>query len=193
MVHLDYVHISEGLAMSRLYKRNFKKYGLAEGMTECEYMDRYEYEYGDGEWNHPHFIPGVFIAMAQRYRWRQWDGQKTNRSSKNISKKNKVNNATPIWQILLTDGPNDNMHAHVYTTQVPPYIINYFETTGKSHLPPTPANNKKRGRVDHEGVGAGRDMPFDFRIRHTRVSYDPNDTFRERLREAITYSRGGFL
>ncbi|KAJ8109878.1 hypothetical protein ONZ43_g6016 [Nemania bipapillata] len=130
--------------------------------------------------------------MAQRYRLKQWDGQEVGIPSRGKAEKNEGDNAAPTWQVLLTDGPNDNMYAHLYTTQVPPYLVNCLETPGKLHLPPLEADTTKHARDEGECKDAQGDMPFDFLIRHTRISYDPTDTFRIRLREAIIFSRDSF-
>ncbi|KAI0877720.1 hypothetical protein GGS24DRAFT_510585 [Hypoxylon argillaceum] len=191
MAHIDYAHISKGMDMFNNYKRNFIVYGIREGMTTSECMDRYEYEYGDGNWNHPHFIPGIFIAMAQRHRQKKWVGQERTFGGNEV-RNVPANYIAPTWQILLTDGPNDDMYAHLYTTQVPTFLVTCFEKPGQWHPPPSPANVRNNARADYENEDARGDASFDFLIRHTRISYDPETTFRERLREAIVFSRDSF-
>ncbi|KAJ8126872.1 hypothetical protein O1611_g6765 [Lasiodiplodia mahajangana] len=183
MVHLDFTHIFDGANTYRKYGRNFRTYGVRHVMTKYEWMDRFEYEYGEGEWNQPHFIPGVFIAMTQRYRRREWVGQG-----------DEVADVPPVWQILLTDGPNDILHAHIYTTQVPDFLVSYFDTPTEMFLPLPPTDTQSNGAADHgsENKEEIEEVPFDFRIRHTIVAYRPSNTFRERLRESIMLSRDSF-
>ncbi|KAI0109117.1 hypothetical protein GGR51DRAFT_569998 [Nemania sp. FL0031] len=183
MMHLDYTHIFEALHLHRTYGANFRIYGVRRGMSKYEYMERYEFEYGEGEWNQPHFIPGVFIAMAQRYRRKGRFGQGGT-----------GNNVAPTRQILLTDGPNDWHHAHLYTTQVPDFLLSSFDKPTEMHLPLPPISNQKEsiiknGRQNEEEL---EEVPFDFPIRHTIIPYCPQDTFRERLREVIMLSRDSF-
>ncbi|KAI1132719.1 hypothetical protein F5Y10DRAFT_292410 [Nemania abortiva] len=184
MIHIDYAHVFDGMWKFHKLAWAFTIYGVRRGISRYEYSDRYEYEYGKDKWNQPHFVPGVFIAMAQRYQARKWTGQKA-----------MDDGVSPTWQILLTDGPNDNRHAHIYTTQVPPFLVDCFKTPAKWYPPP---NIQKNGTVDHESETAGGsepdvgEVPFNFPIRHTMVEYEPHSSFRERLREAIMFSRDSF-
>ncbi|GAP84351.1 hypothetical protein SAMD00023353_0701690 [Rosellinia necatrix] len=177
MVHLDYTRIVKAMNHFKRYKKNFHIYGACKGMTKYEYTDRYEYEYGDGEWSHPHFIPGVFIALSQRYECKLWEFQ------------------APVWQILLTDGPNDELYAHLYTTTVPGFLIHSFDTPGELRIPIPPSSTGEGSSAGHDikdeqhNKHEHMDAPSDFVIYHTRIAYDPQPSFRERLRESIAFSR----
>ncbi|KAI0422596.1 hypothetical protein F5X98DRAFT_99876 [Xylaria grammica] len=101
MLHLDYTHIKDALRQNKRYGSNYRKYGVRiRGMTMEECTVRYNYEQGDDKWSHPHFIPGVFIAMEQRYWNGWWRGQKlqksrekdTRRDEREDPKKRKCNN-----------------------------------------------------------------------------------------------------
>ncbi|KAI0536791.1 hypothetical protein GGR58DRAFT_502898 [Xylaria digitata] len=219
MVHLDYTHINEALRQNKRYGSNYRKHGIRKkGMTLEECTVRYDYEQGDGKWSHPHFIPGVFIAMAQRYRRNWWKGQvgrgeaiqpdkcedqkdpkrdgkrENGTSSGKKSKRSEAvsvstNHVAPIWQVLLTDGPNDRTYAHLYTTQVPQFLVDSLEKPAQCQFRVPPANTKG-GRNTKNGNGYEyEDVPFAFAIRHTQVAYRPYKSFRQRLREAIVYSR----
>ncbi|KAF2968998.1 hypothetical protein GQX73_g4527 [Xylaria multiplex] len=219
MVHLDYTHINEALRQNKRYGSNYRKHGiLKKGMTMEECTVRYDYEQGDGKWSHPHFMPGVFIAMAQRHKRNWWKGQvsgeeaiQRNRckdqkdhkcdkkrengtSSKEFLKKSEAASGTtdrvaPIWQALLTDGPNDRTYAHLYTTQVPPFLVDSLEKPAQCQFRVPPANTKGRRNTKNGKGNKHEDMPFAFAIRHTQIAYKPYRSFRQRLREAIVCSR----
>ncbi|KAI0454833.1 hypothetical protein F5B21DRAFT_473638 [Xylaria acuta] len=172
MVHLNRTDIVDGARRHPEHGENFRQYGVREGMSEDECSD---------EAGHPHFIPGVFIAMAQRYRLEEWDGQGGEEKDGQNDKREMANGA-PTWQILLTDGPRDRFCAHLYTAQVPGFIVDSFEA------PAAPTSTQGNGTTDREN-GNRR---FKFPIRHNRVPYAPFNTFRERLRYAITVDRDGF-
>ncbi|TGJ88304.1 hypothetical protein E0Z10_g477 [Xylaria hypoxylon] len=215
MVHLDYTHINEALRQNKWGGKNYRKYGIQQkGMTMEECTVRYDYEQGDGKWSHPNFIPGVFIAMAQRYRWSGWkDVRKDKRKDQKEYKHNDkhengissgkesetsetrgvpINGVAPTCQILLTDGPNDRTYAHLYTTQVPRFIISSLDEPGQCQFPVPPAKTKDSGVNGHNNEYQHEDLPFDFPIRHTKIAYEPYESFRQRLRESIVCSHESF-
>ncbi|KAI3338247.1 hypothetical protein F4824DRAFT_460154 [Ustulina deusta] len=231
MVHLDSAHLTEASRKSNKHGRNFLKHGIEQmGMTMEECTVRYDYKRGDDEWSHPHFIPGVFIAMAQRYRSKQWKGQDGNEegargdtrdgqqeckhkhkhknkhgeededgdtSAKKTPETSKgqsvaVSYTVPTWQVIFTDSVNDCVYAHLYATQVPPFLLACFDKPAQWHSPVPPASTESNGAAAGKNGCKPEDVSFDFAIRHTRIAYKPHRSFRERLREAITCSRDSF-
>ncbi|KAI0506916.1 hypothetical protein F5B22DRAFT_650231 [Xylaria bambusicola] len=225
LIHVDETHVAESLTKFYKYGRNFRDHGIvARGMSMREATARYEYLPGD-EWFHPHFIPGVFIAMEQRYRRNMWAGQKECEEKPNVQgdtrhgqqkdksehkhggkhphqhkkkrtnrmKKQKVGTAykpptsdlAPTWQILVTDGSNDSKSVHLYTAQVPDFIIAALDKPAQRHCSNTPPQGGKTTTNDE-------DIRFEFLIRHTSIPHIPYKSFQTRLREAIISSRDSF-
>ncbi|KAI1358364.1 hypothetical protein F5Y08DRAFT_350933 [Xylaria arbuscula] len=79
-----------------------------------------------------------------------------------------------IWQIIFTDGPNDSVYAHLYTAQVPEYLIKSFKNPARRHV----FNDKEEGEQ--------KEVQFEFPIWHTRIPYRPYNTFRERLHHGVS-------
>ncbi|KAI0400160.1 hypothetical protein F4802DRAFT_505926 [Xylaria palmicola] len=191
LAHIDQAHITQGYLAPKKGAANFYLDGVRNGMSYFECTDRYEYEYEVSNWNHAHFIPGVFIAMAQRYRMGEWEDQGGEYGSPSDTDdddtppgadaaRSRSPRDGPIWQVLLTDPLNDLVYAHLYTAQVPGCVLDSLET---------PA----RRRIADPAAGGRDTRPFTFPIHHTPIAYAPNDdTFRERLRTAIEYCRDNF-
>ncbi|KAJ2997092.1 hypothetical protein NUW58_g760 [Xylaria curta] len=229
MAHIDYAHISDGMLYCKKNTKNFFKYGFREGMSLSECRDRYQQGYGDEGWSHPHFIPGLFIAMSQtyqRHQYRRWargnSGKRDHKGKTNDtrdmyddeqggalvspngipesykSRSVPADHTDSTWQILLTDGPNDQDFAHLYTTNVPSFIIASFASPSKLHfsVPPTETQqNSAAGCGSESGEKKEceyEDASFDFLICHTKIAYEPQNTFRQRLREAITFARDSY-
>ncbi|KAI0443247.1 hypothetical protein F4803DRAFT_574797 [Xylaria telfairii] len=172
MVHIDCEAVAHGARKYWADGKNLRQYGTREGILEDEGSDC-----------HPHFIPGVFIAMAQRYRAKDWDGQQAEEEHGHIDQ-----HVAPTWQILFTNGTKDNMYAHLYTTQVPGFIQDSFETPARLHAPIASASTQSNATIGRELVH-GR---FEFRISHTKILYMPSENFRQRLRYAIVIDRDRF-
>ncbi|KAI1421863.1 hypothetical protein F5Y12DRAFT_664056 [Xylaria sp. FL1777] len=182
MIHLDSTHVSLSIPITRKYGRNFRRYGIRDtGMSMDECTVRYDYEHGDENWSHPHFVPGVFISMEQRYRRNEWNGQK-----------GREKGVQADWQILFTDSPNDRVYAHLYTTRVPAFLVACFDEPTQWHSPVPSASEESNGASERKERNKHGDVPFEFAIRHTRIAYKPYESFRERLRQAIVYSLGSF-
>ncbi|KAI1739254.1 hypothetical protein F4680DRAFT_466747 [Xylaria scruposa] len=178
MVHLSWTDLSNGARKYSEYGRNFFRHGILEGMSMCECADGA---------SHPHFMPGIFIAMEQKYRRRNWYGQK---GEEKDEKKDKRAGArgTPTWQILLTNGPAHQPCAHLYTSRVPGFIVDSFEKPARSRILAPPSYT----RVNGTRGGLKWKWGLTFRITHTRIPYMPRETFRQRLRAAITFHRDYF-
>ncbi|KAI1309780.1 hypothetical protein F5Y03DRAFT_57891 [Xylaria venustula] len=236
MLHLDYVH-ANAATFSNRFGRNFRFHGIRRrGMTMDEYKVRYDYERGCGKWSQPHFIPGFFIAMEQRYRRLKWNGQKRKKNAQKTADHDQQENtrgrkrerkgkpehsdnhrdqidnggdassvkpldenngqvgttssAAPTWQILFTDGHNDHVYAHLYTAQVPPFLIDCFQKPSQWHSPNPTTSAESNGAAEKKnGHGhAQEDASFDFTISHTRIKYQPYISFPQRLRRAIVRS-----
>ncbi|KAI0854577.1 hypothetical protein F4860DRAFT_522991 [Xylaria cubensis] len=178
MIHLNWTDVCAGARMFPEHGRNFHRYGVAEGMSVHERL------YGGP---HPYFIPGIFIAMEQRYRLRKWSGQKVEETDEKKDKRAGAH-GTPTWQILFTDGPTHHTCAHLYTTQVPGFIVDSLEKPARSRIPALPTYFVDRSTLKVLKEKGG----FRFRITHARIPYFPQDTFRKRLRATITFHRDYF-
>ncbi|KAI0976625.1 hypothetical protein F4678DRAFT_480134 [Xylaria arbuscula] len=225
MVHLDCSHLASAVGLRNRFGRNFRNLGIRRrGMTMDHCTVRYDYQRGYGKWSQPHFIPGVFIAMEQRYRRGKWMGQKNGDNNQQENKRREkrerkgeperndkhpaqdekggdassadngqvvtASGPTPIWQILFTDGQNDHVYAHLYTAQVPPFLVDCFDKPSQWHSPNPTTSAESNGAAENKnGHGhAQDDAAFEFRICHTRIKYLPYESFRQRLRRAIVRS-----
>ncbi|KAI0543668.1 hypothetical protein F4679DRAFT_590256 [Xylaria curta] len=178
MVHLNWTDVASGARRYSEYGRNFCRYGLHEGMSMRECADGAA---------HPHFIPGIFIAMEQKYRLGKWCGQNVEEKDEKKGKRAGAH-GTPTWQILLTDGPDHHYCCHLYTTRVPGFIVDSFEKPARLPILAPPSHTRVNGTL---GVWKGKGG-FRFRIAHVRIPYMPQDTFRERLRATIIFHRNNY-
>ena len=121
------------------------------GLSMAECTARYDYASGTDKWSHPHLIPGVFIGLEQRARRKRlskqqlWgEGGKTGGGVGSQKETSDVqrdftqvpSRRKPVWQIIVTDAPNDTVYAHLYTARVPEYLIASFERPGRPHVHP---------------------------------------------------------
>jgi hypothetical protein len=170
MIYLDGFDIQAWSDKYKRFARNLKLYGDVDYVCDDPF----------GSWRHPHFIPGVFIAMAQRYEKAKWYGQR---------KELLVGKGAPTWQILISNRRADFVNAHLYTAQVPKFFLDCFNEPGRIHRPAEADRAETRNVDARQRNDASEGGQPDFLIRHTPVAHSPVETFLYRLRQAIILSR----